>query len=42
MEGKRIAIIDKDGDKLLDVVESSTTPGVFGIVALNPDGSTIT
>ena len=29
MEGKRIAIVDKDGDKLLDVVESTTTPGVY-------------
>lgn len=41
MEGKRIAIVDGDGGKLLDVVESSAIPGVFGIVALNPDGSDI-
>ena len=41
MEGKRLAIIDKDGMNLLDVVESTTTPGVFGIVALNPDGSSV-
>ena len=41
MEGKRLAIIDKDWMNLLDVIESTSTPGVFGIVALNPDGSTV-
>lgn len=41
-ETKRIAIIDKNGlDKVANVVESTSTPGVFGFVAVNPDGTPI-
>ena len=39
---KLTGIIDKDDDQnVLSVVESTDNPGVFGIVALNPDGSDI-
>ena len=41
-ETKRTAIIDKDGaNKLVNIVESTSTPWVFGIVAVWPDGSSI-
>ena len=41
-ESERIAIIDKDGgNRLADIVESTTNPGVFGLVILKPNGSNI-
>lgn len=41
-EGERVAIVDQDGgNKLADIVESTSVPGVFGIVILKPDGSNI-
>ena len=41
-ETKRTAIIDKNGNNILaNVVESIDNPGTYGLVALNPDWSSI-
>ncbi len=41
-ETERVAIVDKeDPTKVVNVVESTSTPWVYGIVLLNPDGSNI-
>ena len=40
-EAVRLALTDSSNGNLVNVVASVDVPGVYGIVALNPDGSKI-